>query len=385
MGIKRRYNRIYFSALAFIALLVGASLAVIDYIASEEVLMTKVNEIGSRQIMLSERIAHLELEYSVEVRQETRNEIEALVEEALDSLDQTHQLLIRGHLPNGLVVPFSDSIDDIFFGEPEFLDQKTRIFIYNTREVLAREWSKDFASSYYLKQLRKATIKDLHKGLELLAVQYSNNSRDRITRLRLTAAALLGGIIIVLFAVGALVFNPLFRQITRQEQDLEMLAYIDPLTNCHNRRSFLNNAETEFERCRRYSHPFSILFFDIDLFKEINDSYGHAAGDTALIEITKISQKNIRDSDFLGRIGGDEFGIVLHECDLENAAQTAEKLRKSIAEQVISGDFGEIKANISIGAATLIDSDNNAYDMLKRADKNLYESKESGRGKVVAA
>ena len=119
MGIKRRYNRIYFSALAFIALLVGASLAVIDYIASEEVLMTKVNEIGSRQIMLSERIAHLELEYSVEVRQETRNEIEALVEEALDSLDQTHQLLIRGHLPNGLVVPFSDSIDDIFFGEPE--------------------------------------------------------------------------------------------------------------------------------------------------------------------------------------------------------------------------------------------------------------------------
>ena len=308
-----------------------------------------------------------------------------MIEQALQSFDDNHQLLIRGHLPDGETVPFAESIDDIFFGEPEILDQKARIFIYNTREVLAREWSLDFVSSYYLKQLRKATLRDLHEGLQKLALQYAENSHNRIMRLRLIAAVLLGGIILVLFGVGAFVFKPLFRQIAGQEQDLQMLAYIDPLTGCHNRRSFLANAETEFERSRRYSHAYSILFIDIDLFKDINDSYGHAAGDLALIEITKICQGNIRDSDFLGRIGGDEFGIVLHECDLENAAQTAEKLRLGVAGRVISGEFGEFRANISIGAATVIDSDSNAYDTLKRADRNLYQSKESGRDRVVAA
>ncbi|MEE8364776.1 MAG: diguanylate cyclase [Gammaproteobacteria bacterium] len=384
MDTRRKYHRIYFSALASIALLVGASLVVIDYIAAEEVLMTEVNNIGSRQRMLSERVAHLTLEFAVEKNEEAREQIVTLIEHALQLFDETHQLLIRGHLPNSQVVRFSDNIDDIFFGEPEILDQKARLFIYNTREVLAHEWSADFVSSYYLKQLRKATIKDLHKGLELLAVQYAKNSHYRITRLRIIVAVLLGGIILVLFSVGAFVFKPLFKQITKQERELKKLAYIDPLTNCHNRRSFLANAETEFDRSRRYSRPFSILFIDIDNFKDINDSYGHAAGDIGLVEITKVCLRNIRESDFLGRIGGDEFGVVLNECDLDDAARTAEKLRQSIAAHVIKGDFGEFSTSISIGAATINDSDNNAYDTLKRADQNLYQSKESGRDAVVA-
>lgn len=382
---KRNYNRIYFSALAFIALLVAASLVVIDYIAAEEVLMTEVNEIGSRQRSLSERVVRLTLEYAVENNKESREEIVLLIEHELKLFDRTHRLLIRGQLPNGQLVPFADNIDDIFFGESEYVDQKARMFIYNTREVMTRDWSAGFISDYYLRQLRKTTIRDLHRGLELLAVQYAVNSQDRITRLRITVAVLLGGIILVLFGIGAGVFNPLFKQIVRQEQELEMLAYIDPLTGCHNRRSFLDNAEAEFERSRRYSHPFSILFFDLDFFKDVNDTYGHAAGDLALVKITKNCLSNIRDSDFLGRIGGDEFGVVLHQCDLENAAQTAEKIRSSISAISISGDFGEFNVSISIGAATLTDSDENAYDVLKRADDNLYQSKESGRDKVVAA
>lgn len=385
MRTRIKYNRIYFSALAFIALLVAASLVVIDYIAAEEALMTEVNEIGSRQRSLSERTVHLMLEYAIENNEATREKIVVLIEQALQLFDKTHRLLIRGQLPDGQVVPFAENIDDIFFGESEYLDQKARIFIYNTREVMARDWSVGFVSDYYLIQLRKATIQDLHKSLELLAVQYAENSQYRIMRLRITAAVLLGGIILVLFGVGAFVFNPLFRQIADQEQNLQKLAYIDPLTNCHNRRSFLANAETEFDRSRRYSHPYSILFLDIDRFKQINDSYGHASGDIVLVEITKICQSNIRDSDFLGRIGGDEFGIVLHECDLENAALTAEKLRLAISANIISGDFGEFSASISIGAATISDIDENAYDTLKRADKNLYESKNSGRDSVVAA
>ncbi len=346
--------------------------------------MIEANEIGSRQRMLSERVVHLMLEYAIEENKEAREQTITLIKQELELFDRTHQLLIRGLLPDGQVIPFADNIDDIFFGEPRILDQKIRLFIYNTRELLARDWSVDFASSFYLKQLRKATLRDLHKDLEFLAVQYANNSQYRIKRLRTIVAVLLGGIILVLLGIGVFVFNPLFRQIINQERELNTLAYIDPLTNCHNRRSFLANAETEFDRSRRYFHSFSILFIDIDNFKDINDRFGHAAGDTGLVEITKICMSNIRETDFLGRIGGDEFGIVLHECDLKDAAQAAEKLRLSIAANVISGEFGEFKTSISIGAAAITDSDNNAYDTLKRADINLYQSKESGRGKVIA-
>jgi diguanylate cyclase (GGDEF)-like protein len=127
------------------------------------------------------------------------------------------------------------------------------------------------------------------------------------------------------------------------------------------------------------------LFLDIDFFKEVNDRYGHAAGDSLLVEITKVCQHNIRDSDFLGRIGGDELGIVLHECDLAYATETSKKLRDAIANIVIQGDFGEIRPSVSIGATMIMDSDESAYDTLKRADLNLYRSKNAGRNQVVAA
>lgn len=384
MAIRKQYRRIYFGALTFIALLIAMALVVIDSIASEESTMSEFNEIGSRQRMLSERIVHLTLEFAVETNGEARNSIAELIENALQLFDKTHQLLIRGHLPGGQIVRFEENIDDLFFGEPEGLDSKTRIFIYNTREVLAHKWTPDFASGYYLKQLRKSTIRDLHRGLELLAAQFSRNSHDRIIRMRIIVAILLGGIIFILICTAVFIFNPLFEKITAQEQKLKKLAFIDPLTNCHNRRSFIASAESEFDRSRRYKNTFSILFFDVDLFKDINDSYGHAAGDIALIEITNACQKNIRDSDFLGRIGGDEFGVVLHECTLEDAEHTAEKLRNSVDNLLLSGDFGTFDVSISIGVAMLIDEDQTVFDTLNRADKNLYSAKREGRNLVVA-
>jgi len=385
MADGKRYQRIYLTTFAFIALLITASLIIIDYIAAEESHMVEVNDIGGRQRMLSERTVHLLLEYAVEIDQTSREQIVKLIEDSLQQFDKTHKLLIRGYLSKDQMVYFSDSIDNIFFDEPEYLDEKARIFIYNTLEVLDRDWSPDFISSYYLKQLREATKQDLHSSLDALATQYTINSKSRITRLRLVVAILLGGIVVVLVAVGAIVFNPMFRRIETQEHELHKMAFIDPLANCHNRRSFLVNASTAFERGRRYKHTFAILFIDIDRFKDINDNYGHAIGDEAIKEMTRICQDNIRDSDILGRIGGDEFGIILQECGLEFAIQNAEKLRERISDHIVSSDAGTIRFSISVGAATVVDSDKDIYDVLKRADKNLYEAKRAGRNLVIAA
>ena len=385
MAEGKKYQRIYLTTFALIALLITASIIIIDYIAAEEAYMVEAHDIGGRQRMLSERTVHLLLEFAVEIDQDTRNQIVNLIEDSLQKFEKTHKLLIRGRLSDDEKVIFSESIDDIFFGEPEYLDIKARIFIYNTREVLARKWFPELISSYYLKQLREATKQVLHNSLDVLADQYTRNSKSRITRLRVTVAILLGGIVVVLCVVGALVFNPMFKRIGAQEQELHKMAFIDPLANCRNRRSFLVNADTAFEHSRRYQHTFAILYIDIDHFKDINDTYGHAIGDKTIKQMTQICQNNIRDSDILGRIGGDEFGVILQECSLEFAIQTAEKLRQRISDHIISTDVGIIKFSISIGAATIIDGDKDIDDILKRADKYLYKAKRTGRNLVIAA
>ncbi len=385
MTAGKKYQRIFLSTFALIAILITASLVIIDYIAAEEAHMVEVNDIGGRQRMLSERTVHLLLEYAVEKNSDARGQIIKLIENSLQKFDKTHQLLIRGQLSDNETVIFSDSIDNIFFDGPEFLDLKARIFMYHTREVLDREWSPGLISSYYLIQLREASKQDLHTSLDALATQYTANSKSRITRLRVIVAILLGGIVVILCAVGVLVFNPMFKRIEAQELELHNLAFIDPLANCHNRRSFLTNADTAFERSRRYKHTFAILFIDIDRFKDINDNYGHAIGDEAIREMTRICLENIRDSDILGRIGGDEFGVILQECGLGYATQTAEKLRERISNHIVSSKLGTIKFSISVGAATVKDSDTNVGDTLKRADRNLYKAKRTGRNLVIAA
>jgi diguanylate cyclase (GGDEF)-like protein len=385
MTAAKKYKNIYLGTLAIIAILITASIVIIDDIVAEESNMVEVNDIGGRQRMLSERIVHLLLEYAIETDQSDRDQIVGLINLSLIPFDRTHNLLIRGHLANGQMIIFSDNIDDIFFDAPEYLDKKARIFIYNTREVLDQEWSPELVSSYYFKQLREAAKQDLHSSLEILATQYTENSKIRITQLRMIVAVLLGGIVIILFGVGTFVFIPMFKRIENQENELHKQAFIDPLTNCHNRRSFLTNASKSFERSRRYDHTFSVLYIDIDYFKSINDRYGHAVGDEAIKQMTRICQMNIRDSDILGRLGGDEFGIILQECGLEYATQTAEKLRSCVSDHVISDERMSVRLSISIGAVTINENDKDAFDILRRADNNLYEAKQTGRNLVIAA
>lgn len=385
MAVVKKYHRIYLAVLAFIALLIAASVLTIDHIAAEESLMTELDETGSRQQLLSERIMHLTLEYAAAKDTGSREEVVSLIEKSLKSFDKTHQLLIRGQLENGHAVEFSEKIDNIFFAPPMYLDEKARIFIYNTREVLLRDWTPELISSFYFEELRNATLSDLHSSLAILGAQYSSNGRERIVQLRIIVASLLGGIILVLIAVGFFVFKPLFQRISDQEQELKRLAFIDPLTNCHNRRSFLASAETEFERSHRYQHEFSILYLDIDYFKNINDSFGHAIGDLAIKQLSEIFLDSIRESDILGRLGGDEFGIVLQESNLEKATLIAEKLRVNVEQFTLSGELSEIKLSISVGVTSMAPSDTSAYDTLKRADQNMYKSKKAGRNNVVAA
>ena len=169
------------------------------------------------------------------------------------------------------------------------------------------------------------------------------------------------------------------------EQELEHQARTDFLTGIPNRRHFLDLAELELARAHRYGRPFSMLMLDLDLFKNVNDRYGHRVGDLTLQKVVEVCGQILREVDVIGRLGGEEFGIMLPETDAEQAMQVADRVRQAIA--VASVDLpqgGSVGVTTSIGVATYTDADTGVDGVLSRADRALYQAKRLGRDRVSA-
>jgi len=165
--------------------------------------------------------------------------------------------------------------------------------------------------------------------------------------------------------------------------ELKHQATIDELTSAYNRRYFLEQAEKEMSRSRRYGSPLSLLMLDIDKFKHVNDSYGHAAGDMVLTKVSSICLSELRDVDFIGRLGGEEFSICLTDTPVNSASLVAERLRKSVETETFYTEQECIKVTISIGLTEATEGDPKFACALKRADQALYNAKKTGRNKVV--
>jgi diguanylate cyclase (GGDEF)-like protein len=176
------------------------------------------------------------------------------------------------------------------------------------------------------------------------------------------------------------------RDITEKKSllhELEKQAHIDYLTGVNNRRYFMQQAELELARTKRYNTHLSILTMDIDLFKQVNDNYGHKVGDQVLKKLAAICSEALREIDIIGRVGGEEFAILLPETDKTNALDAAERLRAAIADNLIPIENGlPIRMTVSIGVASLTSNDDNLDVLLSQSDEALYEAKKSGRNKV---
>lgn len=189
---------------------------------------------------------------------------------------------------------------------------------------------------------------------------------------------------IAVFAALSLLY-PLFlgkRLIEQQEQlteEIRSLSEIDHLTELYNRRKITQLYDSEYVRYKRYKHPLSIIIADIDFFKKINDEYGHNRGDITLKEIASILKKEVRESDHVGRWGGEEFLVICPETDIDGANTLAEKIRKAIDEYPFT-NVGHQTASFGITMC----SDNCTFEsMINRADKALYKAKSDGRNKVA--
>jgi diguanylate cyclase (GGDEF)-like protein len=166
--------------------------------------------------------------------------------------------------------------------------------------------------------------------------------------------------------------------------EIYRLTTMDGLTQVFNRRYFEETLERELARCNRYGRALSLVMLDIDHFKEVNDSYGHLAGDHILKSVASSIKTRIRREDVLARYGGEEFSILLPEVDLKGALTLAEKTRKLIEKTKFEFDAQQIDVSISAGVAALGEQLMEAPDLIRAADQKLYEAKESGRNKTCA-
>jgi len=175
------------------------------------------------------------------------------------------------------------------------------------------------------------------------------------------------------------------KELLETNKRLELLSITDGLTKLYNHRYLQDELLRAFEESHRYERPLSLAIIDLDFFKKINDTYGHAVGDEVLKDVSKIFRESVRSSDLVARYGGEEFAVMMPETQLDDAIVFAEKIRALIEETPMHTQAGSLHATVSIGVAAMPQSHiRSAKELVVHADKALYRAKRNGRNQVQA-
>jgi len=175
------------------------------------------------------------------------------------------------------------------------------------------------------------------------------------------------------------------KQINFMYSSTKRLSLTDELTQLPNRRCFDNDYNREFLRAQRYKNPLTLVMFDIDHFKQVNDTYGHVCGDYVLKEIANAALQTFRKTDTVYRTGGEEFMVILTETDIVQSLIPLERFRKTVETLNIEFNQEELKVTVSIGACQYNPSIATAQELIIKTDEALYEAKNSGRNQTVVA
>jgi diguanylate cyclase (GGDEF)-like protein len=219
---------------------------------------------------------------------------------------------------------------------------------------------------------KKLQIDTLNKQNQILQLQQSLDKKASETS-RLY--------IILLLVVVAFIAFWTYR-IKRSQLRFMKLARRDGLTGIFNRQHFVSSAEVQLQYCRKSGRQACLVLIDLDHFKVVNDTHGHAVGDRVLKRAVEACEKHLRSTDIFGRLGGEEFGIVLPECTLEQAINRAEQIRVAIATAVSDDDIPDVPISASFGVATIARSGYELRQLLIHADDGLYLAKREGRNRV---
>ncbi|WP_337998275.1 GGDEF domain-containing protein [Oleispirillum naphthae] len=223
-------------------------------------------------------------------------------------------------------------------------------------------------------------------GLSLFTVVdqegFYEQIRDKLRTLLIT----LGVAASIILAAAVVLLKPVIRALLDEQRLIEMATY-DMLTGLLNWGAFHSTLDREMERARRYRHPLSLILFDIDFFKRVNDTHGHPVGDEVLREIGRVCPRLFRRTDISARYGGEEFAVILPETGEPHAGDLADRLRLAIADAPVATAAGPIAVTVSAGVLTWrpAQGDVTKAELIAKADAALYASKAAGRNRVTAA
>ena len=297
--------------------------------------------------------------------------------------------------PNEVRTPFKHVVDSLPDGV-YVTDRERRITYWNhaaevlsgytAEEVLGRRCSDNFLmhvddSGCLLCTGDCPLSSTLEDGLPHRADVYLHHKSGHRVPVEVRVRPIWGGNGEVVGAVEVFSDNSRQRAVRERAKDLAKFAFLDPASQVGNRSYLEQQLSQHLEQFATFGTPFGIMMADFDEFKNINDTYGHAAGDTVLVTIAKTMANCLRASDVVGRWGGDEFLAILPGITRQFLANVSEKLRKLVAQSSVPVSGAVIRVTVSIGAVMAASGDS-AESLLKRADKQLYTSKQSGRNRI---
>ncbi|MHB8283296.1 MAG: diguanylate cyclase [Caulobacteraceae bacterium] len=367
----------YIAALTMVAVMSLASHVVLDRTLVAHAGAASVINVSGRQRMLSQRIASL-------AAQSALGDVAARADlkTAIDDFELAHARLLHGDPARGLPAPSTPELQALYFSGARPLDGQVRAYIAEARLVEALP-AGDPRLKTVLPPLFAAARKPLLAGLNAVTTEHQRMSEAQLQTLKTLQMGSLTLILVTLLAEALGIFRPMVRKIIQYTSELNRAATIDPLTGVFNRRCFTDRGLTELARAARYGRQTALLMIDADRFKSINDTHGHGVGDDVLIALTGALGLALRPSDLLGRLGGEEFAVILPETGLEGAQYAAERLREAVAALRISTPSGDIAFTVSVGVTNFAPGETVLKPALDRADAALYAAKAGGRNRVA--
>lgn len=372
----------YVISLSVIAVLSIVVHFMLDHVIAEQSSTGKVVNVSGQQRMLSQRVSLFAVEYLTFGTLEAK--ISALT--ALDKMQKNHDSLLSDYytaINTKEPLPLSVTLQNMYFKEPLNVDGKLTLFTKQVKAALILKPG-DQQTFIQIKTGFLALAKDpLLSALNTVVSQYEKESIEKVNELRFAQNVVLGIIILTILIEAFLVFRPMVDRISKFAFKLQYDANFDHLTGLLNRRSFNLHATKAVATSHRYKRELGVVIFDIDLFKRINDTYGHAAGDLAIQHVSNILKESCRESDSVARFGGEEFVMLLPETSEEDCVYLADKIREKIKTSSLQFEGVTIELAISAGVAMLDEGQVDIEEPLRLADEALYDSKNNGRNLVT--
>lgn len=377
----------YILAFTSIALLTVGSHKIIYHTLLSQRDRSEIVYMAGRQRMMAQKIALFASNFSRDNTPKDRD----LLQNAVFNFETGHNYLTRDIGVDGKekIRPMSPALYEIYFKPPYDLDRQVHEYIEAARNYMKyQKGDSEDARDKAFHTVMTMGMGPLTDTLDKAVHRYQDETLLEIEWLGQMQLAISIFIISIILLEAGFIFSPLVRHVKEYSRMLLKLALRDSLTGLSNRRAFLERVESELHRGGRHQLPLTVVMTDIDKFKTINDTYGHAAGDRVIQHFSNIFKKSLRAEDIIGRIGGEEFAIVLPHTDAIKGLLTIERIRETVEKTPCAYNpedltRGSLNYTASFGLVTVTEGEPTVVDLLRYADRALYEAKNSGRNRVV--